>query len=457
MTTLQPKGFFSYTRQDDEAQGKILSKLRELIQSELQLQYGRGKIDIFQDTRVIKPGVDFPIKTTAAMNEVVFFIPILTPNFVQSEWCCREVSMFLEREREIFKNHPELPREQRLLWPIHLIDISKTKPFDPGVIALLADIQSTDFRSLRFDIKAETRDVHAQIENLATAIRDVLNIEVTSPPTPEELIACVKEEQRLARLAKAQATREAKAAKALADKIAGEELKAREKEKADRLIEEQRKADELVVAQSKAEAERLAKEKLDAEERERVRLATIAQIEEEQRIADEIARKAREKEERRMQFWTRVRAAAKRLWMLPVGAAALVATIPVLRSFSNDEPAEVVTQADNGITGREINAPLPLPAKEASDWLVGDWAINQAETGCSHILKISLIDDSNLQTSINGKTDQLTWTTLDDGRIEAQNKSVKYVFRLQRDGIMVDDGVESEFSLSKCNKLWASY
>ena len=34
-----------------------------------------------------------------ALNRSTFFIPILTPNFIQSEFCLTEVEIFLEREK----------------------------------------------------------------------------------------------------------------------------------------------------------------------------------------------------------------------------------------------------------------------------------------------------------------------------------------------------------------------
>lgn len=239
------------------------------------------------------------------------------------------------------------------------------------------------------------------------------------------------------------------AAKERADQLARDKLAAQEKEEADRLIRVQRTAGELAAAKAKADA--LAREKAEKETRERARLTGIAQEEERQRIADERDRVKRDKVGRQRQNWAKVRGFAKRYWMVVFGLG-----LAGLLVFKPNTASEKLTSPKSDIASvNPISAAAKPSATTEPDklWLEGDWAINQAETGCAHMLKISLINGNKLETSIKGKADKLDWKSLDDGRIEAQNKLVKYVFRLQRDKIMVDDGAESEFSLSKCKKL----
>src|SRR5437868_12324058 len=98
---LPPVGFWSYARQDDELSDGRLTRLRVLLAQELQQQYGRERVQLFQDMNAIAHGSDWESEIHKALDQSTFFIPILTPNFIQSEWCCREVALFLEREAQL--------------------------------------------------------------------------------------------------------------------------------------------------------------------------------------------------------------------------------------------------------------------------------------------------------------------------------------------------------------------
>src|SRR5580765_3853863 len=150
MTTIRlpPVGFWSYARQDDQlSQGK-LSSLRAMVLSELQQQHGRDQIRIFQDANTIPHGAAWEKEIRAALGASTFFIPVITPNFIQSDWCCREVRLFLEREAELLALHPELPERSRI-FPIHFIDIEDVVPADPVALEALLSLQWFDFRRLR--------------------------------------------------------------------------------------------------------------------------------------------------------------------------------------------------------------------------------------------------------------------------------------------------------------------
>src|SRR5215469_13081781 len=74
-------GFFSYSREDDEAFKGALSALRGAIQSELGARLGRSRANfrLWQDQEAIAPGKLWESEIKAAIEHAVFFIPIITP------------------------------------------------------------------------------------------------------------------------------------------------------------------------------------------------------------------------------------------------------------------------------------------------------------------------------------------------------------------------------------------
>ena len=259
---LRPIGFWSYARQDDEASDGRLSQLRGQLARELQQVYGRDPIQLWQDVAAIPPGAEWEKAIDDAIAQSTFLIPIITPAFVESEFCCREVAKFFDREAEINAAHPELKGSRRI-FPIVYIGADDSDPFDPVTVARLRELQFVDFRQLRED--DDPHQIRRAVVRLAAEIARLLKVKVAPAPTPEEL----------------------------------EELRRREAEKA--LKEEQRKRAEEEEARHKAEEERLEKERLERERLEENRQRAEAerqQLEErqKQREAERAARIAARKE-----------------------------------------------------------------------------------------------------------------------------------------------------------------
>jgi hypothetical protein len=128
-------------------------------------------VRIFQDTATIPHGTEWSAEIQKALSESSFIIPILTPGFLQSQWCCTEVCRFREREIELGRSD--------LIFPIHYIDTSDANPgrpgdcHDPQVLQLLLARQHTDFRDLRLS-DPRGQDVMAAIAGLALSIRAAL-------------------------------------------------------------------------------------------------------------------------------------------------------------------------------------------------------------------------------------------------------------------------------------------
>ncbi len=177
---LPPIGFWSYARDDDRRSGGRLSQLRRLLTNEIESQHGRIKVTLFQDLNAIDYGELWQSKIEEALAQCSFLIPILTPGFFQSEWCCREVLFFLEREKQLGRGS--------LIFPISWV---KTDPEDAAhawsrdVWDHMLKVQTVCLTPWRHYPLDSTLDVLSRLSDLAGTIKAALRRPVRSlPPAP---------------------------------------------------------------------------------------------------------------------------------------------------------------------------------------------------------------------------------------------------------------------------------
>lgn len=209
---LEPIGFWSYARADDEAAGNALTDLRLALKRELMQQLGRD-VSLFQDVAAIPWGAGWKEEIERAIGRSTFFIPIITPRFIQSTECAREMWLFIERQNALRELHPDLPR-QSLIFPILYVDVDGIEPVDAEAFEQVKERQFQDFTELRID-EITSPAVKRWVANVAKELCAVLRYRIAVPLTPEEREAA----ERLAREAaeaRAQADREAEAARARA-------------------------------------------------------------------------------------------------------------------------------------------------------------------------------------------------------------------------------------------------
>jgi len=169
---LAPTGFWSYTTSDDKNSRGKLSQLRALLAAELQQHIGRlPEVHIFQDVAAIPPGRDWEKQIREALEACSFMIPLITPAFLQSEWCCREVALFRAREAALGRDD--------LIYPIHWLDTDHTDPnfsedcYDKEILFFLRSRQWIDFRRLRLG-SLHNRESHDKLAQISIAIRGAL-------------------------------------------------------------------------------------------------------------------------------------------------------------------------------------------------------------------------------------------------------------------------------------------
>ena len=165
-------GFFSYSREDDEAFRGTLSALRDAIQRELGAQLGRSKRNfrLWQDKEAIAPGKLWESEIKTAVEQSVFFIPIVTPRVVNSEYCQFEFKSFLARERGLGRTDLVFPilyisvpaLEDELQWRNH------------PVLSAIAKRQYVDWRSMRH-LDIQSTAVREAIERFCSKIVEALH------------------------------------------------------------------------------------------------------------------------------------------------------------------------------------------------------------------------------------------------------------------------------------------
>jgi hypothetical protein len=225
-------GFFSYSREDDEASRGMLSALRDAIQGELSGQLGRSKATfrLWQDQAAIAPGQLWESQIKTAIEQAVFFIPIVTPRALNSHHCKFEFEAFLARERALGRAD--------LVFPLLYIRVSALENEalwrNDLVLSIIGERQYVDWRRFRL------RDVHDPA--VRTAIADFCEkiVDALRGPwvSPEERR---KQEIEAARLAEEK--RKVDEAARLADEEKQRAEAVRRAEAARQAEEEQRRAE----------------------------------------------------------------------------------------------------------------------------------------------------------------------------------------------------------------------
>ena len=263
-------GFFSYSREDDEDSSGALSALRDRIQRELRGQLGRTSktLRLWQDKEAIAPGKLWEQEIKLAVAQAVFFIPIITPSAVRSEYCRFELDAFLARETELGRADLVFPI---LYIKVAELDDAQRRMNDP-VISIIAKRQWLDWRELRHR-NVQSTEVMETVERFCAKICDTLTQTWLSP---DELRA------------------EAVLREAEVRRKQGE-AQARQRE-AERHAEEERErkaaAEKLAAERAAAAAheERLKAAEARAEHDRKVALAAARAAEEARRIAENAAK-----------------------------------------------------------------------------------------------------------------------------------------------------------------------
>lgn len=290
-------GFFSYSRDDDEAFHGSLSALRDAISRELGARLARNKSDfrLFQDREAIAPGKLWEVEIAEAIKQSAFFIPIVTPRSVGSPHCKFEFASFRDREKDLGRND--------LIFPILYLEVPQLNDdakwrMDP-VLSVIGQRQYFDwqpFRHLSINSTATGEAIEYFCKKIAIALRE--------PWTSPDEIRALSEEARLKAIADEESRRQEEAekdAQAKADKIAEEE-KRREVAETLATIEEEAHQRKVAEKAKKDQAERDAEdarrravaEKLAAQEEmalQRKKEAEIAEKEKADRIAKDKQRR----------------------------------------------------------------------------------------------------------------------------------------------------------------------
>jgi tetratricopeptide (TPR) repeat protein len=277
-------GFFSYSREDDDGSHGALSTLRERIQNELRAQLGRSfkSFRLWQDKEAIAPGKLWENEIKTAVEQAVFFIPIITPTVVRSPFCKFELDSFLAREQALGRSDLVFPI---LYMRVPSLEDSGSQQSDP-VLSLIAKRQYVDWREFRH------RDLNSteMKERVEWFCENVVKALHAPWVTPEE---------------------RQQAAEAEARRGAEKEQRRQDEERRRKTAEEQERQHLESEAAASREAEESARQAAvaEAESQRRERDAAAVRQAEAQRIAEEQRRQQAEAERLAQEEKDRVRAA----------------------------------------------------------------------------------------------------------------------------------------------------
>jgi F-box protein 11 len=174
-----PAAFLSYAHTDDEYDDGLITAFRKKLEGELRLQTGRSEVQIFQDRDNIVWGQAWKDRVDNSLDAVTYIIPIVSPAFLASVQCRRELERFLDREQRLGRAD--------LVLPVYWVTVPALDRHGPdaadGLVADLSARQYADWRMLRFQPLSDPV-CRKTIAELAGRLRDALNPDAATAETP---------------------------------------------------------------------------------------------------------------------------------------------------------------------------------------------------------------------------------------------------------------------------------
>lgn len=150
--------FISYTREKD-AYDSVVSKFRDRLVNELRLRDRTA--EVFLDKSAISAGTSFPTAIENALTAAEVLVVLLSPAWLQSSWCRKELTQFMELKGAQGRFPAVLP----LLW----VSVDFGKYRNDELATFLKPIQYRDWRELRKKDWQSTA-LRNELDHLADAI-----------------------------------------------------------------------------------------------------------------------------------------------------------------------------------------------------------------------------------------------------------------------------------------------
>ena len=107
------QAFLSYTRDDDNHFGGVITELRHAVELAVRVVTGDKSFEVFQDIDGIELGQEWQSRLDQAISESRFLMPVITPLFFSSPACRDELTKFMASE--------ERSGREDLILPIYFV------------------------------------------------------------------------------------------------------------------------------------------------------------------------------------------------------------------------------------------------------------------------------------------------------------------------------------------------
>lgn len=171
-------GFWSYAHQDNDADEGRLVRLAERVQAEYQLLTGQ-EIKIFVDRADLSWGDEWRSRIDEALQQTTFFIAIVTPRYLQSVECRKELLQFTGEATSLGLQMLFLPV---IYTPVR--ELQSREDSDDEIVALIARTQWVDWSGLRL-LGEQSSEYRKAVNGLATRLADIAeNLQANPPEIP---------------------------------------------------------------------------------------------------------------------------------------------------------------------------------------------------------------------------------------------------------------------------------